>query len=467
MALAAQGLTLRVREVDGHFIQTVKSRPVEGGGAGAALVRGEWEDAVAGPLPDPQAAQTARFLSAEIAERVRPVFRSEIGRTTIELTPDADTRVEAAIDRGRIVAIERRGSEPVSEIELELKSGSPAALYDLALDLLAVAPLRLERRSKSERGYRLAAGSEAAAEAVHAEPIELGPGLTGDEALRRIGLGCLEQILRNEPAVAAGDPEGIHQMRVGVRRLRAILSAFGKMLPDEQRRWASAELHWLADALGAARNLDVFEQELIAPAREALDHADGLDALTNAAERRRQTAYAAARRALRTTRHTSLMLRLLRWFDGCGWRHSGAADDLGQPIDALAARVLDRCRQTAQRRSRGFAEQSAEQRHRLRIALKKLRYATEVLGDLYQPDEAEQFTKRLKRLQDDLGEANDLRVAHDLVTSLAKPHGGGRGAIAQAGKCMLVWHEDRLAKREPRMHQHLDRLLETEPFWAR
>ncbi len=462
-ALARQGLALRVRERDGHFVQTVKSDDRAGP---AGLARGEWEDAIPSAEPDPQASETGHFLAPEIVGHLIPLFRTEIARRTIELAPAPDTRIEAAIDRGRVYAPARDASEPISEVELELKSGPAMALYDVALDLLAVAPVRLEQRSKAERGYRLVAREAAPVAAAHAVAVDLDPRLSGDEALRRIGTACLDQILRNEAAVLAGVAEGIHQMRVAVRRLRAILSAFGTMLPADQRRRASEELRWLADSLGPARNLDVFETALLAPAQQALAEPGIIAALTEAAECHRKAAYAKGARAVRSRRYTALLLRQLRWFESCGWRYGAASPDLQQPIGALAIRILDRRRRVAKRRSKGFAGQSAQQRHRLRIALKKLRYAIEALAGLYDADEVRRFTTRLKRLQDDLGDANDVRVGHDIVAELAKPKGGA-GAIAEAGKIVLDWHERRLAGREPRLRKHLARLLAAKPFWTR
>jgi triphosphatase len=461
-ALWQRGLTLRVRQRDGRFVQTVKS-DTEIGGMG--VNRGEWEDEIAGPVPDPQAAQSGRFIDLQQVSGLVPLFRTEIGRRTIHLARGPDTRIEAAIDRGRIYAPSRDASEPVSEVELELKSGAAAALYDIALDLLAVAPVRLERRSKSERGYRLANGEPAPVAAGHATPVDLDAAMDGDAALRRIGIACLDQILRNEAAVLAGLPEGIHQMRVAVRRLRAVLSAFGKMLPADQRDPASQELRWLADALGEARNLDVFETGLLGPARSALDGETMVGVLTAAAEQRRGVAYERAKRAVRSTRYTALLLRLLRWFESCGWRYSTRSGDLEQPIGTLAVEILDRCVRTVKRRSRGFAGQTAQQRHRLRIALKKLRYASEVLAALYREAEVERFISRLKRLQDDLGEANDVRVGRDIVAELAKANGNA-GAIADAGNSVLDWHEHRLAGRQRKLRKHLDRLLAAAPFWA-
>src|SRR5205823_3250262 len=136
--------------------------------------------------------------------------------------------------------------------------------------------------------------------------------LSGDDALRRIGGACLEQLLKNEAAVLAGLPEGIHQMRVAMRRLRAVLSAFGRLLPADQRRSVSEELRWLGSALGPARNLDVFAAMLL-----AAEDPGGVAALTEAAERRRHAAYAKAAWAVRSRRFTALMLRQRRWFEGC------------------------------------------------------------------------------------------------------------------------------------------------------
>jgi inorganic triphosphatase YgiF len=459
-ALARRGSSLRVRRHGRHFVQTLKAAGMPGD---SALARGEWEDRVKGERPEPGAAQTGAFLSPEIAGQLRPMFRTEVSRLTIPLAPEPATRIEAAIDRGRIRNGEETPPEPISEVELELKSGAPTALYDVALKLLHIAPLRLERRSKAERGYRLAAHEESPAKAVHAEPIALQPGLTGEAVLRLVGRACLDHLLSNEPPARAGDPEGIHQMRVAVRRLRAILSAFGPMLPDEQRRWVSRELRWFADMLGEARNLDVFTADLIAPARDALPFASELERLAQAAERRRKTAQAAVAKAISSTRYTGALLALLRWFDGGDW-HLAAAPALHEPIETLAPVLLDRCRAKAEKRAKHFSHQSAKKRHKLRIALKKLRYAAELFAPLYARPETRQFIHRLKKLQDDLGTANDVRVGRDIVASLAGPEQRTTG-IAHAGKHLIAWHKHRIKKNEPQVREHLDGLLAAEPFW--
>jgi triphosphatase len=458
-ALARRGSSLRVRRHGKQFVQTVKAAGPPGE---SSLSRGEWEDRVSGERPDPRAAQTGAFLSPEVVEQLRPLFRTEVSRLTIPLALEPTTRIEAAIDRGRIRDGDDTPTEPISEIELELKSGSTSALYDVALKLLRVAPLRIERRSKSERGYLLAAREQGLAKAVHAEPLALDAGVTGEIVLDRIGRACLDHLLRNEHAVLAGDIEGIHQMRVAVRRLRAILSAFAPLLPDRQRRWATDELRWFADILGEARNLDVFASALMQPARTALPAASEFERLALAAEDRRRAAHAGVIKAISSTHYTEALLALMRWLDGGDWHLAGAVE-LRQPIEAIAPILLDRCRSLAVKRSKNFARQSPKKRHRLRIALKRLRYAAELLGGLYEASETRRFIQRLKRLQDDLGDANDVRVARDIVESLAP--GTRSTGIVHAGRRVLAWHKRRIAKNEPNMRHHLNGLLAAEPFW--
>ena len=458
-ALARQGSVLRVRRHDGHYIQTVKSAGAPGD---TPLARGEWEDAIAGERPDPHAAKSGRFLTPDIAARVAPVFRTEVTRVATDLEPAPGTRIEAAIDRGTIRAPGQKPGERISEIELELKSGPVSALYDVALRLLETAPVRLEWRSKAERGHRLADGSPPA-EAVHAEPFALDPTLSAEAALQHIGRVCLDQISRNEAAIFAGQADGIHQMRVAVRRLRAVLSGFRDMLPATERRRASDELRWLAGALGEARNLDVLESGLIGPARAALPDVAALRVLSAAARRRRRAAYAAVRQTIRSPRYTALLLGLMRWFDSRGWRGGEATPKLERPIGEILPVLLDKLRRRAKRRAKGFARQSAEDRHQLRIVLKKLRYTSELLNGLYAAGAVKAFTGGLKRLQDDLGEANDVRVAQDILATLA--HGTDGTTIAHAGKIVLNWHHRRLAARQRQTKKHLRDLFDTEPFW--
>jgi len=459
--LQREKLSLRVRSKGRQFIQTVKSPPSE---SGNGLSRGEWEDAVASLEPDRAAPQSGKLLRTVAGDNLAPLFTTEIERTAIDLSPFPATRIEAAIDSGTIRAGENGAEERVSEVELELKGGEATALYDVALRLLDVAPLRLDFGSKAQRGYRLIAADISAPEAVHAKAPALDPAMRGDAALRQIGHASLRHLMANEPAALAGNSEAIHQMRVAARRLRAILSAFRKMLPAGQRRAISAELRWLANALGPARNFDVLAGTLLEPARETVADAAELEAFAEAAERQRQIAYAEAIAAIRSKRYTALVLRTLRWLDATGWSERAGSVALHRPLADIAPILMERSRHATLKRARKFSEQSAAQRHQLRIALKKLRYTAEAFAGLYPRDRAEEFEKRLKRLQDDLGEANDIHVGRDLVAALTYTSASGE-AIARAGRNILRWHRERVEQQEPETRQHLKELRRAVPFW--
>lgn len=348
-ALLRAGAVLRVREQEGRFIQTLKTAGADGA---SLLARGEWEDVVADSRPDPQAAESGGRLPHGIAEALHPLFVTEIDRVAIEIEPKAGTRIEAAVDHGAIRTAAGGCGEPVSEIELELKEGDPAALYDLALELLETAPLRIDLRSKSERGYRLAAGDGSPPAAVSAEPVVLNPDMTIEDALQRVGRACLGHLLRNEPAALAGAIEGVHQMRVATRRLRSMLSAVKNILPEAERRWVSDEIRAVTGTLGPARNLDVFATELVPPAREEAPDQPGWDELTAAAENLRAEAHrrvaddllAAAHRGdaapAALVRRVPLAGRRDGWFgrgDGCRDRRRGARG--ARPAAALGAQA--------------------------------------------------------------------------------------------------------------------------------
>ncbi len=267
--------------------------------------------------------------------------------------------------------------------------------------------------------------------------------------------------MRNEAAVLAAAPEGVHQMRVALRRLRAALLAFkGAIAPYERRRIAE-DLAWLNEPLGAARNLDVFATQLLRPADADLDLHD----LRLAPEEARRAAYERVRERIMAPRYTAILLRLMRWFETCGWRADpGEGQDLAMPLGKLAPEVLDRRRRKVRRRGKGFRRLAPRERHKLRIAVKNLRYAIELLASLFAPSEVEQYVRRLKRLQDDLGYANDVRVAHDLVAHLCPPE-DPHCATADAARRLLEQHDRALARGEPELCDHLRRLNRADPFW--
>ena len=463
-ALRQHGLTLRVRRKGDRFVQTVKRDALNGQDL---LTRGEWEDELPGDRPEPSGPNSASVLPGDVtADNLRPIFVTSVRRSVLTLEPRPGTRIEVAFDEGEIRAVSTESSEPISEIEIELKSGEIAPLYDAAFMLLDAVPVRVEALSKAARGYRLVQEPEAKPAARRFQPIDLKATLSVEEALQQIGRICLRTLLQNEPAALADLPEGVHQMRVASRRLRSFLSAMKRMLPAQQYGAVNDELKWLANALGPARNWDVATTNLIEPVSTAAASDMDFSPLDEAAQRERQAAYEQARSAIQSPRYTRAVLLLMRWIECREWREQPIAERPAQlvaHIGKVAPDLIDRQYRKARKRSKRFRQAGVMQRHRLRIALKKLRYTADFLKSLFDPADIESFNATLRRLQVDLGNANDVRVANELFSKLG--HGGNQpDEVARAAGFVLGWHKMRLASHEPVVQKHVRRFRRAAPF---
>jgi triphosphatase len=216
--LRREGFILMVGKRDGHHVQQVSTKEAWGM---TPLVAGRWEDVIEGERPNPWAPNSGAHLpiGLDYAE-LRARFTTRVRRTLFTLKPDASTQIEGALDEGEIRTSDGKSVEPISDVELLLKEGDPPALYGTALRLLDIAPLRLEIRSRAERGYRLLNGGTETPQSQAAPLPNFKPDLTVDESLQRTGQNCLSTVLLYEAAATAGIPDGIHQMRLAIRRLR-------------------------------------------------------------------------------------------------------------------------------------------------------------------------------------------------------------------------------------------------------
>jgi triphosphatase len=353
----------------------------------------------------------------------------------------------------------------VCALELELKRGDPAAVYDTALRLLDRAPFRMETQALVERGYRLM-GAEF--EAVMSTPLTLEPSMTVEAVLQSVGHECARHLLRNEAAATSGDAEAFHQMRVALRRLRSVLSAVKPMLLVEQYHWLQEELKWLAGSLAPVRDWDVFAADLLAPVRSALPDGANLEQLTEAAKQRRQAVYNTAMEAIGSRRYVQLMLKLPRWFVSRAWRDQPASElcaPLFAPIVNVAPPLIDRRWRQARKRSKRFAELSQEERHQLRIAVKKFRYIAEFLGSLFNAREVNALMKRLKPLQEELGHFNDVCTAQRLIKEVEHPADGDATVVSQQAGLVIGWHLCELANSEARLRRDVRRFRSIKPVW--
>lgn len=466
--LARCGLTLRVRRVGRAWVQTVKSRTR---GSAGLFDRMEIECRVPGELPALQRiadltvrAQIERQLAGQPLE---PVVETSVRRTHRVLRSQG-SEILCDLDVGEVVT--RKGRLPICELELELASGSAAALYELALELQQTIDLRPCLIGKADIGFAELTGERPAP--VKARRVELSPDATLEDALDAILRSCLDQIAANgTPAMEGADPEGVHQLRVGMRRLRSALSLFAHVLPASRFGEISDELRWAASELGAARDADVFLEETLEPlVRRFLDD-PALKRLAQEARELRADAYAGVRRLLDSKRYVALLLTLGSHIASRAWRDqplSAEAASLFSPAPLEARPLLDRRHKKAIRCGRHISQRTEAEKHRLRIQLKKLRYASEFLRGAYPSNDAGRYIRAVAELQDVLGHLNDVVVADRLLLAILDRMGGEAAVAHHRAAGFVSGFTAHLAEqRLERLQKRWRAFSKTKPFWRR
>lgn len=457
--LAEAGASLRVRRAgNGALTQTLKLRPVVDG---AAERRDEWEWPVATETPDLGLLAGIEGIAALLAsgEPVLPLCTTEIERTAWNIEANGETVVEAVIDRGRIRSGEH--SVAVNELELELKSGSAGALYRLAVELAEAAPLMFEPAGKVERGARLA--GRKGREPVRHGAVALDRSMTGAQAFRCIVSGAVGHLRRNLEPAARGHPEGVHQLRVAVRRLRAALALFKPMLGPAAERYDAA-LRRAGRVFGEARDWDVFVTETFPRAAGDGLALDRLRLLADAVAPLRVSAHTGVARAMAAPRFTRLLLEMSAWAEegAASPETLGAKPDWGQPMIACAPELLGRLMRRAAKRARGIEQADSAALHRLRKAMKTLRYGIEFTEVLYRPKLVKAVLKPAKRLQELLGEVNDAAATLSLAGRLADDETAGS---APALVDLSAWAAHRGAAAQPDVAAAWRTLRKAKPFW--
>lgn len=453
-ALSRAGMALRVRRIGRKRVVTFKW-PLTG--AEGAFTRGEVEAATTTAEPQPElfGPDAAKMISdiigdAPLEPRSQTIFRRRIAMIEI-----ADARIEAALDEGRILANGRTAR--IAELELELKSGDPAALFDLASGLVAQG-LRVSAAPKGLRGHWLATGESP--REVRAVAPHLSADSTLDESIAAILESSLKHFVANWPALSPDCPEAVHQMRVALRRLSAALGIFNKGAPHDNFVRFRAEAKRIASAMGEARDQDVI-RDLIenGPAR-ALGDTASLGSLLKASARKRAAAYVAVRALIDAPETSRFVLDLQSFIARRGWRNENT-EEAAASAPEFAAQALSRLDKRAQKRGMGLVKLAPEQRHETRIALKNLRYAADFFASLFGRGKgAKKFARAIGDLQEALGAYNDAIVARAIVADLEKAAGASsaraagavdgwtaRGAVDADADLAAAWKKFRKAPR--------------------
>jgi triphosphatase len=303
--------------------------------------------------------------------------------------------------------------------------------------------------------------------AINATPFVLSADLSVEQGLQIIVGNCLTHIQGNLPGVRqTGDIEYVHQMRIGLRRLRSALQIF-----DEVRNCPTniqSELAWLTDQLGNARDWDVLGTFTLPALADKVIDLPGLDQLQKqvqqVARRKRQRCAA----AVDSTRSARLWGSLENWLEDTDRNilHTASSIDcMSMPLPHFATRVLPHYQRKLRARYGAMEPGDPHSRHRVRISAKKLRYAAEFFQSYYSGKSAHRFITRLAALQDALGISNDTTVAEQLLRDL--PHklpdlvescAYARGYLAASDASRLV-HLEKLIHRFTKLKKLRQRAL--------
>jgi len=458
LRLAQSDLTLRVRRAGRRHVQTVKSGSIRQTGL---FERDESEHRVAEANPDLEAIDDATLRQAvdgAVKEHpLQPIFGTEVRRTKWRLGDGGKVQVDLDLDVGHFKA--GQAEAPICEIELELKRGRPRDLIRLARDLGRAVPLRLDVASKAARGFALYRGD---GETIRrAEDLRLDRDASLGDAVLAIIRESLAHVAGNQAAVLDGrDVEGVHQMRVGLRRLRAALGLFRHRFRASARDDLAGELRWLAATLAPARSWDVFLSELLPPIAVALAGETELREVERGANALRELAYADARAAIGSGRFLNLLLSARLWLAEPPWA-DGA--ELDRSAGDVAAEILDRRHRKARRLAKTAEQREESELHALRLRLKKLRYAAEFFAPLFSERRVRSYLKSISRPQQSLGHLNDARGLAALLEPLAQRVGesGAKALGAVAG-----FHAGRVEALVADARRDLVAFTEARRFWT-
>ena len=417
------GAGLRVRHVNGQWIQTLK---FGGDVKGGLHSRHEIESPVIGPEPDTEQLRNAAdetplfnmLHSAGFNELLTHVFTTRITRRVWQLRLPCGDEVEFVYDFGKIQS--GKLEVPISEIEVELKTGDPVHLFDFALALLEDIPLQIGTLSKADRGYALC--NPASSTADETGQIHLSKHATLEQAFQEITGNCMRQIQGNASSLARINyPESVHQLRIGLRRLRTSFKLFKNVLQPPTK--ILQELDWVAAHLGAARDWYVLAASTLPAIANEIPSVIQLTQLRRAAVHTAAEKQEAAKAAVNSPRFTWLMLSITRWIVGRKWRNTQSSQirkRMKEKATRFCGDMLAHEQRRLLKRGKKLIAADPHSRHCVRSAIKTMRYTSGFFQSLLPSKKLRPFIASLKALQDELGWINDAVVARNLLTELGE-----------------------------------------------
>ncbi len=399
--LAQMGAAVRIRTDGRRGTMTVKiGDPALGGYRVAREISRSWTRSRPDLAAIPDSGVRSALEAATAGATLVPWFTTRVERTVWRLTEPLG-EVEVAIDRGRISAGRQRA--PLCEVEFELFGGSPEALFRLAERLLGSTAAWLTLPGKAERGAALSSGRRILPELAPGRPPSIA-GLETDAAVSRL-LGWLAGQVATALHLALTDDgeAGPHQLRVALRRLRAMVRLMRPCLRKVVARALWQHARDIGRIVSPLRDADVLVPMFLAAARSEFEPQQARW-ISGELDRFHAALRADVRQQLRETGATGFAVRLMSLASLGGWqaRHPPA-----KWASEVACSRLDRQWRRIGPCGDRLAILDTEDRHDLRKRLKIFRYGYEFsIENSWSPE----FLSALKKLQADLGRLNDADV---------------------------------------------------------
>ena len=447
--LGSQKVSLRVRREGRRWMQTLKAE------GRSAIERLEHNVPVRGSRATPPVLNVDRHNGTHAGSVLREAlgqtglrnlavrYSTEVERLMCDLHV-GETKIEAALDLGTIAVGER--TIPIRELELEHKEGPTGALFELAKAWSAFGSLWLNTVSKAARGTRLAR-NESYGPPVKASKPKVQPDMNGVQFARGVLRATLEQVLSNASEVAAGsiDEEHVHQLRVGLRRLRTALRELAPLDAQIDAQWekplaeAFRALGDVRDRVTAAHAVRPLLEQVHAPKVQWNETSDAIDPAAIVRDAAFQsTLIDVLGHALQETTdgHTPLVPQAML-----------------EQLRARLSKLHDRVESTGKR----FTELQIEEQHKTRKRLKRLRYLAEFFAPLCDSKAVKRYLAFLEPAQDALGEHMDVAVALEQFRKDAQTDPQSLFAVG--------YLQAHLAHTAHHAHSALKDFANAQPFW--
>ena len=451
-ALAAHGIVVRLRKEGRRWVQTAKSStadllqrlehnaavPAQRVGAVPALDLSRHHGTPVGKSID----QALGLKVNDVYPNLKLLYGTDVQRVT-RLVASGTSMVEIALDQGRVFS--EGHAQLICELEVELKEGSPHDAVTLARQWCANHGLWMSTISKSMKGQRL--GHEAAmSQATSATPAKVSRQAAGHEMVSAVVAGCLSQMLPNMSELAGGSqhPDHIHQLRVGIRRLRTALHELRGLSDAIDPAWEGALVQTFR-ALGVHRDHSqlvlVLQPQLLAAGGPSMPLSDVNSNMSEPGS------------VVRTPEFQDTVLGLI----GFVHREMPKSFDKSDALKKAISLRLKKLYKHALRDGKKFLALDEVQQHSVRKRLKRLRYLIEFAAPLFASSKVNRMAEALKPVQDALGLYNDELMALQTWRAFA--------ADAPHAWFGIGWLTARKQPNAKRCLKQIKILAEIKPFW--